>query len=139
EDVVGLVDLVLGRITERQRRPVIGISAVALKRLVSYSWPGNVRELINVLDRAVALCDHDTLLPEDLDFPSAQGDLDAFLAESLQGSISLDEMERVYVRRVLESRGGNKADAARALGINRRTLYRKLGSDITRGRSPKPE
>jgi DNA-binding NtrC family response regulator len=48
------------------------------------------------------------------------------LSESAQTSIPLEELERVYVRRVLESRGGNKSDAARVLGINRRTLYRKL-------------
>jgi DNA-binding NtrC family response regulator len=75
----------------------------------------------------VALCDHDTLLPEDLDFSRSQDeDLEALLNESMQASISLEEVERAYVRRVLESRGGNKTDAARILGINRRTLYRKL-------------
>jgi DNA-binding NtrC family response regulator len=126
EDIVPLVDLVLGQITERQRRPVIGVSAVALKRLMAYSWPGNVRELANLLERAVALCDHDTLVPEDLDFPKTEDGIGMLLSESAQTSIPLEELERVYVRRVLESRGGNKSDAARVLGINRRTLYRKL-------------
>lgn len=135
EDIVPLVDVILGRVTRRQHRPVIGVSADAMKRLLAYSWPGNVRELVNLLERAVALSDHDTLLPEDLDFPSPHGGIDALLTESTQSSIPLDELERVYVRRVLESRGGNKADAARILGINRRTLYRKLlGIDVSRSR-----
>jgi DNA-binding NtrC family response regulator len=102
------------------------VSAVALKRLMAYSWPGNVRELANLLERAVALCDHDTLVPEDLDFPKTEDGIGMLLSESAQTSIPLEELERVYVRRVLESRGGNKSDAARVLGINRRTLYRKL-------------
>lgn len=135
EDIVPLVDLVLGQVTDRHRRSLIGISVSAMKRLVAYSWPGNVRELVNLVERAVALCDHDTLLPEDLDFTAADRGLDALLAESAHASVPLEELERVYVRRVLESRGGNKADAARVLGINRRTLYRKLlGADLSRPR-----
>jgi DNA-binding NtrC family response regulator len=85
-----------------------------------------VRELANLIERAVALCDHDTLLPDDLDFPKEPHALDTLLSDSAQGPIPLDELERAYVRRVLESRGGNKAETARVLGINRRTLYRML-------------
>jgi len=134
EDIVPLVDLVLDRVTKRQGRSVVGVSAAALKRLTTYPWPGNVRELVNLIERAVALCDHDTLLPEDLDFSRSQDeDVEALLNESMQASISLEEVERAYVRRVLESRGGNKTDAARILGINRRTLYRKLT-----GKEPRP-
>ena len=94
--------------------------------LMAYHWPGNVRELANLIERAVALCDHDTLLPDDLDFPKEPYALDTLLSDSAQGPIPLDELERAYVRRVLESRGGNKAETARVLGINRRTLYRML-------------
>jgi len=126
EDIVPLIDLIVERVAGRQSRPVVGVSAAAMRRLTSYSWPGNVRELAHLLERAVALCDHDTLLPEDLEFPKKEDDLVALLSEGTQDPIPLDELERVYVRRVLESRGGNKAEAARLLGINRRTLYRKL-------------
>lgn len=140
EDIVPLVDLVLGQVTDRHHRSLIGISVAAMKRLVAYSWPGNVRELVNLVERAVALCDHDTLLPEDLDFAAADSGVDALLAESAHASIPLEELERVYVRRVLESRGGNKADAARVLGINRRTLYRKLlGAEMSGPRPPRRE
>ena len=118
--------MMVERVADKQSRAVIGVSAAAMRRLVAYAWPGNVRELSHLLERAVALCDHDTLLPEDLDFPAKANDLGALLSDSAQAPVPLDELERVYVRRVLESRGGNKAEAARVLGINRRTLYRKL-------------
>src|SRR5207245_11075723 len=94
--------------------------------LVAYYWPGNVRELANLLERSLALRDHDTLRPEDLDFPRNGGGLEALLAEGAEANASLEEIERAYVRRVVEARGGNKSAAARMLGINRRTLYRKL-------------
>jgi len=125
EDIPSLVDLFLNRACERQSRPLIGVSAAAMKCLAAYPWPGNVRELANIVERAVALCDHDTLRPENLDFPKNVG-VAALLAEGADGSAPLEEIERAYVRRVLEEHGGNKAGAARVLGINRRTLYRKL-------------
>jgi DNA-binding NtrC family response regulator len=126
EDIVPLADLILGRVSARQSRPVLGVSAAAMRRLMKYPWPGNVRELANVIERAVALCDHDSLLPEDLEFPQESNDVDALLASSVKESAPLEEIERAYARLVLDSRGGNKAEAARVLGINRRTLYRML-------------
>ena len=126
EDVVPLADLILGRVSARQSRPVLGVSTAAMRRLMKYPWPGNVRELANVIERAVALCDHDTLLPEDLEFPQESSDVDALLSTSVRESAPLEEIERAYARLVLDSRGGNKAEAARVLGINRRTLYRML-------------
>ena len=95
-------------------------------RLVGYAWPGNVRELANVLERAVALADHDTLLVEDLDFPAAQNAGDAFWAGSDGQHMSLHDLERSYARHIVQAQGGNKAAAARVLGVNRRTLYRLL-------------
>jgi len=125
EDIIPLADLMLTRLSSRHPRPVVGMSAAAIRRLIAYPWPGNVRELSNLIERAVALCDHDTLLPADLDFPKAPHAIDALLSGAHE-PVRLDELERLYVRRVLESRGGNKAEAARVLGINRRTLYRML-------------
>jgi DNA-binding NtrC family response regulator len=124
DDIVALVDLFVSRTTERHARPVIGVSAAAMRKLLSYAWPGNVRELANLLERAVALSDHDTLLPEDLDLPSTV----AFEAPAPapEADLSLAAVERAHVDRVLSASGGNKAAAARALGIDRRTLYRHL-------------
>jgi DNA-binding NtrC family response regulator len=125
DDIVPLIDLLVSRACERQSRPLIGVSAAAMRQLTTHPWPGNVRELANVIERAVVLSDHDTLLPEDLDFPKDCG-LGALLEQSADGNVPLEDLERAYVRRVLDEHGGNKAGAARVLGINRRTLYRKL-------------
>jgi DNA-binding NtrC family response regulator len=125
EDIVPLVDLFLNRACERQARSFIGVSAAAMRGLQAYRWPGNARELANVIERAVVLSDHDTLVPEDFDVPKNDG-VGTLLAQGADGNVPLEEIERAYVRRVLEEHGGNKAGAARSLGINRRTLYRKL-------------
>lgn len=127
DDILPLVDTLLARASEKHDRPLIGISAKALKRLVRHSWPGNVRELTNVVERAVAMAEHDTILPEDLDFPDAPGDPTPVLDAAAEGGLSLEEVERAYIQRVVDAQGGNKAAAARQLGITRRTLYRKLG------------
>ena len=125
-DIVPLVDLFLHRTSTQLERPVIAISAAAMKRLVGYDWPGNVRELANMVERAVALAEHDTLLAEDFAFPEVKEDIGKMLLEGNQRGLPLEEVERAYVRQVVEAHGGNKAAAARALSINRRTLYRKL-------------
>jgi len=127
DDLVPLVDALLGQAATKNERPVVGISAAAIRRLLRYSWPGNVRELANVVERAVALADHDVTLPGDLDFPGADTGDAAGLGSAVAEGLSLEELERAYVRRVVEAQGGNKAAAARILGITRRTLYRKLG------------
>lgn len=127
DDIVPLVDVLLAQVRAKNERPIIGISAPAIRRLVKYSWPGNVRELANVIERAVAMADHDVILPEDLDFPDAGPNATGGLGVAVDDGLSLEEMERAYVQRVVEAQGGNKAAAARILGITRRTLYRKLG------------
>ena len=98
--------------------------------LKRYHWPGNVRELENAVERAVSLSHGPLLLPEDLPESiraepdsgellkgqPAEGDQDALL--------TLDEVEKRHLARVLKEAGGNKVKAAKILGIDRRTLYR---------------
>ncbi|WP_338869246.1 sigma-54 dependent transcriptional regulator [Myxococcus stipitatus] len=126
EDIIPLVDFHLGRLVEPHGRSVLGVSADAIRLLVGYSWPGNVRELVNLLERAVAMSDHDTLLPEDFDLPGGDGRVSPPAPQDSGGDAPLDAVERAHVRRVVDAQGGNKAAAARILGISRRTLYRKL-------------
>ena len=126
EDVLPLVDHLLARACARLHRPIVGISAAAVRRLIAHDWPGNVRELANALERAVALTDHDTILPEDLNEASASAEAGDELSGAARARLSLAEVSKRYARRVLEARQGNKAAAARALGIDRRTLYRML-------------
>ncbi len=133
EDIVPLVDLFLARATADSS--VVGVSAAALRRLLAHDWPGNVRELSNVIARAVALCDHDVILPEDLGLDDRV--VHAGLLSTTDGDdvtaigqhpVRLELVELAHIRRVLAAHSGNKSAAARALGINRRTLDRKLRS-----------
>jgi DNA-binding NtrC family response regulator len=127
DDIVPLVDAFLARASEGNQRPLIGISSRAMKLLLQHSWPGNVRELANTVERAVVMAEHDTILPEDLSFSAADPGSDPVLGMAVEQNLSLEQLERAYVQRVVEAQGGNKAAAAKLLGITRRTLYRKLG------------
>jgi len=126
EDILPLTDHFLHLACEKMDRPIRGVSAAAMRRLVSHDWPGNVRELANTIERAVALTDYDTILPEDLTFTSQESELERLLRSGSSRSLTLEEVSRAYVRSVLEAQSGNKSAAARILGIDRRTLYRLL-------------
>ena len=127
-DILLLAQYFLKRIAGRTSKPVQGISGPAARLLMDYDWPGNVRELENCMERAVALCRLDEVTVDDL--PSKvqehQSSKIVITTESPGELITLDEMERRYVRQVLNAVGGNKTHAARILGIDRRSLYRRL-------------
>jgi len=127
EDFEELLDVILSRVCNRLGRKVIGISAAAHRMLLCHPFPGNVRELSNIIERAVTLTDHDTLLPEDL-LLQQDGERTAGFVNGKVADIAtpLHEVERAHIERVLQSTQGNKAQAARILGIDRRTLQRKL-------------
>jgi DNA-binding NtrC family response regulator len=89
-----------------------------------------VRELANVVERAVALTEHDTIVLEDVRDLGGSTTADPtteLLSLAADRQLSLADVERGYIKRVLESTGGNVSRAARILGIDRRTMYRKLG------------
>lgn len=96
-----------------------------MQALLHYLWPGNVRELEHVIERAVALATHTVLSVDDLpaEIRNSEGSHTDQM-ESLPGTLSA--LQREHVLKVLESTGGNKEQAARLLGISRRTLYRCL-------------
>lgn len=126
EDILPLIDQLLHKANKAAERPVVGISVPALKLLAKYSWPGNIRELANVIERAVAFAEHDVILPEDLDFLKGNNQPPQSLQTAAQQNMPLSEMELQYIKQVFDLHGGNKAATAKALGITRRTLYRKL-------------
>ena len=126
DDIVPLADFLMAQACRQHRRTLVGISAKAIKLLLRHSWPGNVRELANVLERAVAISENDTIMPEDLVFSTAKPPIDPLLEDAVQNRLSLEDLERAHIKRVLEAQGGNKSAAAKLLGITRRTLYRKL-------------
>jgi two-component system response regulator HydG len=109
-------------------KKVVGLSAAAAERMMSYDWPGNVRELGNCLERAVALAHFEEISVEDLpEKLKSQARRPASLSGTeLPELLTLEEVERRHVLRVLEACHGNRTDAAKILGLDRKTLYRKL-------------
>jgi len=125
-DLEHLVDHLLQKAQTKLQRQIHGISAEAMRWIRAYSWPGNVRELANMLERAVALAEHDTILLEDLAQATQIPVEDNFLGKAASQSMTLAELEVAYIRRILEITQGNKAQAAKILDIDRGRLYRKL-------------
>jgi DNA-binding NtrC family response regulator len=139
EDIPALVEHFLALYRERFNRPALDLSDEARRRLDSYDWPGNVRELRNCLERASALATGDLIEADQL-LPapelSSEGANSNNASSSNEGSLStstssgapvtLEQLERQHILRVLEGAGGNRERAAAILGISARTLYRKL-------------
>jgi len=130
-DVLALAQYFLRKIAERTGKDVEGLMPEAAQRLLDYDWPGNVRELENCMERAVALTRTSEIsvnnLPEKIrGHQSSRLGIDAADPSDL---IPLAEMDKRYVRRVLAACGGNKGQAARILGFDRRSLYRRLERD----------
>jgi DNA-binding NtrC family response regulator len=127
-DILLLAQLFLTRSQAKTGGGVVGMKGAAAERLMAYPWPGNVRELQNCIERAVALTQFDRIGVDDLperiaSFKSSRVSVGVSDPSSI---LPMDEVERRYVTQVLETLGGNKASAARVLGMDRRTLYRKL-------------
>jgi len=127
EDILPLAEHFLQRAISRTGKPIKGFSAMAAARLRAYGWPGNVRELENAVEHAVALAREEWLSPEDLPGALAEVERTDIFAAAAERLLTLEELERRYVRHVLDRFGGNKKRAAEVLGINRRTIQRWLG------------
>lgn len=124
EDIQLLVDYHLRRFSEIHNKKLKGITADAMKVIKSYNWPGNIRELMNCLESAVVMSLGDMIdvdaLPPFLTIRQAE---QSALPKS---SANLFEIEKKAIYEALKKSQGNKAEAARILGIGLRTLYRKL-------------
>jgi two-component system response regulator HydG len=128
QDLPLLIKHFLVRAANECGKPVPVVDAEANECLLQYKWPGNVRELQNVVQSAVIFCrdgriSRSELPPRLLGGSAAR---DGFLTEAAGRRLTLEEIEREYVRAVLASVGGNKSEAAAVLQIDRKTLYRKL-------------
>jgi two-component system, NtrC family, response regulator AtoC len=126
-DILLLAQSFIAQLAARTGKPIRGISQAAAGKLLAYHWPGNVRELQNCIERAVTLALFDQIgvddLPEKIrDHHPSRASMDG----DALGLMTLDELERRHVLRVLESSGGNRTAAARILGLDRTTLWRKL-------------
>jgi DNA-binding NtrC family response regulator len=100
------------------------ISKEAMAILLSYPWPGNVRELENVIERAVTLGRGPAIQPSDLP-PHLAGGAGP-VEKALVQEATLEDLERDYIRAILRRTKGHQIRAATILGIDRRTLYRKI-------------
>jgi DNA-binding NtrC family response regulator len=103
-----------------------GLHPLAVKAMLAYPWPGNVRELENVIERAVALCDGELIGFDDLPAQVKERRSGDLLAGALARGLTLADLEREYIEQMLAAEGGNKTRAAARLGLDRKTLYRKL-------------
>jgi two-component system response regulator HydG len=127
-DVILLAQHFLIRSARRTGEPAPTLSPRAAERLLAYEWPGNVRELRNCIERAIALSRDAEIGVDDLpervrDHASSHV---VVVAEDPSELVSMEEVERRYVLRVLQAVAGNRTAAARILGFDRKTLYRKL-------------
>ncbi|BDD87834.1 sigma-54-dependent transcriptional regulator [Desulfofustis limnaeus] len=125
EDIPLLVDHFVAHFSEKNRRRVLSVTPSCLKLLCSYPWPGNVRELENAIERGIILMRGDQLTEKSLPL-QIQKHGEQRAAEKGPQPATLQEAERVLILRTLEETGGNKSEAARRLGITRKTLQNKL-------------
>jgi two-component system response regulator HydG len=127
-DTLRLAAHFLARFCDRAERTRVGLSPQVAERLLAYDWPGNVRELENCMERVAALARYELAVPEDLpeNLRVTRDDRFTVTAESSEGILKIDELERRHIFHVLKLVDGNKSRAAQLLGLDRRTLYRKL-------------
>jgi DNA-binding NtrC family response regulator len=145
EDVPALVEAFLRRHDDSGRR---SFSAAAMQRLATSPWRGNARELENTVERALALCESDVIDVDDLPVgvgPEAASPAAApavgtapLLARAACDQLSLRELEERYIDEVLRATGGNKVQAARILGVDRKTLYRRAERRRSEAESAEP-
>lgn len=124
EDIPLLAEHFLRKHARKSHREVKGFSPQAMKMLCDYSWPGNVRELEHTIERILILEDGDIIQPEHLPsfISQRQGEFQVFS----DAEYSLEEVERRYIQFILRRTKGRRQEAARILGINRKTLAHKI-------------
>jgi len=125
EDIPLLAQHFLRFFSEKNHKNMKGFTPQAMDRLLKHDWPGNVRELMNAVERGVVLARTDYLDTQDLPL-LAQDAAKPFSKELLSGDLPLDEVEKATILNAIEITGGNKSEAARRLGITRKTLHAKL-------------
>jgi len=120
DDVPLLAGHFLNKYAQRYARPVKEFAPEAMDALLRHPWPGNVRELEHTIERAVLLVEGEAIRPRDLALGGSGGG-----GRTLE-EMSLEEVERVLIQKALDRSGGNVSDAAKALGLSRSALYRRL-------------
>jgi DNA-binding NtrC family response regulator len=124
EDIPLLAQHFLNRNRTRYRKQVSGFSPAAMQQLMQYPWPGNVRELEHMVERAVLLCRGEEVEPADFAITGARTTAPSL--DNMSETMSIDEVERLLIRKVLRRCDGNISQAAEALGLSRAALYRRI-------------
>lgn len=125
-DIPDLVNHFVNIFAEKNRKTVASIAPECLQLLCRYPWPGNVRELENAIERGVILMRGEQLSVKSLPLSIQKYDSEEESKETVSQPSSLQEAEKIIILRTLEETGGNKSEAARRLGITRKTLQNKL-------------
>jgi len=133
EDIPLLAQHFVERFASQNRKTVKGFTPLAMDMLLRYDWPGNVRELENTVERAVILLTGEHVTENQLPLTIAQKYSESHGPHTpaplpSDGSRSLDDIEREAILSTLEATGQNKSEAARRLGISRKTLHNKMKS-----------
>ena len=127
-DIPLLVEDFIKKHSKHISKKIEGISDEALSILIDYNWPGNIRELENVIERAIILTKGPIITPED--FPESLSNVkrrvQSFANDNLKLKDALKSPEKGLITKALESVSWNRNEAARILGINRTTLYKKM-------------
>ncbi|HZA51233.1 MAG TPA: sigma-54 dependent transcriptional regulator [Myxococcaceae bacterium] len=128
KDVLLLAQRMIEQVAARTGKEVVGLTPAAAERLLTYDWPGNIRELRNCIERAVALTTFDQITVEDLpERIRSYRSWQMLTSRAGRGElVPIAELERRYILHVLEVVGGSRTLAARTLGMDRKTLYRRL-------------
>jgi len=125
EDIRLLVDHFVQKFAEKNRRTVDSVTASCMDLLKKYSWPGNVRELENAIERGVILMRGEQLTEKSLPLSIQKIKADSSVVQN-ERPASLQEAEKTLIVQTLTETKGNKSEAARRLGITRKTLQNKL-------------
>ena len=129
DDIPLLAQHFLEHFSQKNRKTIKGFTPQGMDRLVRYDWPGNIRALMNAVERGVILCRGDYITEADLPLAIRDADipdLEPVAGQENTGDVPLEEVERRTILQTMEAVEGNKSEAARRLGITRRTLYKKL-------------
>ncbi len=125
DDILPLAEYFLGRHFATYNRAVRGLSTAARQALLNHRWPGNVRQLSHAIERAVLMASGDEIEVTDLGLEVGEGQGGGTVASTLD-ELSLEEVERLLIRKALARCSGKVSDAARQLGLSRSALYRRL-------------
>lgn len=120
EDLELLYTHFIAKFEQKYNRQNLQTDSVTLKKLKQYHWPGNIRELENCIERAVIMCDDNTIRPDDFILSTQMNNKQLFQ------SFNLAEVERLLIQQAIEKHQGNLSQAAKELGLTRSSLYRRL-------------